>query len=154
MRRTLAFGAVGVAALATAGGVAWAAGSARSPASAPHAAPVASSSPAPHNHRNGRRHRAGFAGRALHGQFTVERNGRPAVVDVQRGTVNSVTPTSLQVRSSDGFTATYALGGGSRIRQAGQPAAVSKVTVGSRVAVLADDDGGHPTARLVRLAKR
>src|SRR3954453_5755381 len=119
MRRRVALGMAGAAiTMAALGGVAYAADSGSSPSPAP-----SQNSAAPSNGPHGGRGRAhGFADRALHGQFTVSRKGTPTVVDVQRGEVTKVDPTSLTVRSSDGFTATYVLNGQTKVRDAGKPA--------------------------------
>lgn len=56
----------------------------------------------------------GFAGPLmggpLHGEVTLPApNGKYETVDLQRGTVSQISASSLTVRSSDGFTKTYAI---------------------------------------------
>jgi hypothetical protein len=81
----------------------------------------------------------------------VERKGAPTVVDVQRGMSTAADPSSITVRSSDGFSATYGLTSATKIRKDKKAATAADVPVGTRVGVLADDAGGHPTARAVRV---
>jgi hypothetical protein len=154
MNRRVALGVSGVAvAVAAVGGVAYAADT-NSPASTPtNSASTASSTTAPAKGK-AKRHAHALAGRALHGQFTVERKGQPAVVDVQRGAITKVDSTSLEVKSTDGFTATYVLNPSTTVRADGKKGAVSDLTVGKQVGVLADDAGGHPAARAVRVLKK
>ncbi len=52
----------------------------------------------------------GFGGDALHGQFTVPApNGGYETLLVQRGTVQSVSSSSITVKSDDGYTHTYSV---------------------------------------------
>jgi hypothetical protein len=143
MKRTLALGIAGAAvAVAGVGGVAYATDS---------STPAASSSAAPDSAGTAPRHHRALAGRALHGQFTVERKGQPAVVDVQRGEVTKVDPTSITVRSTDGFEATYARTPSTKVREKKAAAPAGDLVVGKKVGVVADDANGHPTARAVRI---
>lgn len=86
--------------------------------------------------------RMGGLGSALHGEVTVDQAGTPKVVLFQSGEVTSVSSTSLAVKSSDGFTATYALSSTTRIMPS-QPAA------GATVWVLANKDGAAATRVMV-----
>jgi len=163
MKRKVTLGVVGtVVALAGVGGVAYAQGSnsPAPPAAGGSVTSAASPSPAPpsgererreHRDRRGRGGEAG--GRTLHGQFTVQGQGGTAVVDVQRGQVTTASPTSVQVKSTDGFTASYAITGTTRIRDAGKSVGASDLTAGKQVAVVADDNGGHPAARGIRVLR-
>jgi hypothetical protein len=46
----------------------------------------------------------------LHGQVTIQKpGGGYETLDVQRGTVTAVSATSLTVKSTDGYTTTYAV---------------------------------------------
>jgi hypothetical protein len=152
MKRSIALGVAGTAvAVAAVGGVAFAADSSTS--STPTTT-VASAQPptgtTPAKGAKAHRRRAA-ASRALHGQFTVERKGKPTVVDVQRGTVSKADPSSVTVQSTDGFEATYALSPQTKIRDNKAAAPATDLTVGKKVGVLADDDGGHPAARVIRV---
>ena len=153
MKRSIALGIAGTAvAVAAVGGVAYAADSSTpsggtSATSSPSTGQPSTGAPA-----KGHRHRAGaLGGRALHGQFTVERQGKPTVVDVQRGEVTKADASSITVRSTDGFEATYALTPQTKIRDKKAPATAGDLTAGKKVGVLADDDGGHPSARAIRV---
>jgi hypothetical protein len=146
MSRTVVLGIAGVAVVtAAATGVAFAADGSSSASgaatltSAPATTAAATTQPRPRT------------GRALHGTFTVERKGAPTVVDVQRGMVTAADPSSITVRSSDGFSATYGLTSATKIRKDKKAATAADVPVGTRVGVLADAAGGHPTARTVRV---
>src|ERR1700709_1663965 len=155
MNRRVALGISGVAvSVAAVGGVAYAADT-NSPPSTSTSTSTNSPSTTPSTTApakgKAKRHGPAFAGRALHGQFTVERKGQPTVVDVQRGAITKVDPTSMEVKSTDGFTATYVLNPSTTVRPDGTKGAVSDLTVGKQVGVLADDAGGHPAARAVRV---
>jgi hypothetical protein len=157
MNKTLALGVAG-AALATAavGGVAYAADTGSpAPASTSDTLSAAATSTAAPSAApaKGKKHpRRALAARALHGSFTVQRKGAPVVVDVQRGQVTRSDASTVTVHSTDGFEATYGLATTSHIRRDKKPADASALTPGTKVAVVADDDNGHPTARLIRVA--
>jgi hypothetical protein len=87
---------------------------------------------------------AGLAG-ILHGEYTTNATGTPTVMVVQLGQVTAYTPgTSLSVKSSDGFAATYAVDGTVAVMPAG-----SQVATGSQVRVLAAKDGMKLTRLVV-----
>jgi hypothetical protein len=88
--------------------------------------------------------------RVEHGQLTVRVKTGTKVVDVQRGQVTAVTPTSVTVRSQDGFSATYAVNSTSKIHKNKQTAAISGVVVGDRVRLAATHAGSTDT--VLRLA--
>ncbi len=138
-----------VVATAAIGGVAYAEGATPAP-SAPATSAAAGTTPAKAKHpARARLHR--LAERALHGQFTVERKGAPVVVDAQRGDVTAASPTSITVRSKDGFITSYALTAQTKVRSGGKPASVTALASGKHVAVVGTDDGGHPSATIVRV---
>jgi hypothetical protein len=150
MRRSVALGAAGFALVAaTAGGVAFAADSGGS-TPAPAVTTATSTTP-PEHPKAGHRQRS-LAARALHGTFTVQRKSGPAVVDVQRGQVTRSDAGSVTVRSTDGFEATYGIDPATRVRKDKKPAAIAALTTGAKVNVLAADAGGHPVARVIRVA--
>lgn len=73
----------------------------------------------------------------------MQQNGKPVVMTVQRGTVTSVSATSIAVRSDDGFTARYAMDTSTR-----RPAGLAKDDV---VVVVAQKSGAKAVVvRLVR----
>ena len=68
---------------------------------------------------------------------------------MQTGTVTSVSPTRLSVRSTDGFQATYVVSSSTRVAR-GQ--AISAVKTGHSVAVVASKSGSTLTA--IRIGDR
>ncbi len=161
--RTKALTVAGGVVLATAaiGGVAYAEGATPAPSASSAPSSVAASAATAASPTTGaapakvkrparaRLHR--LAERALHGQFTVERKGVPVVIDAQRGNVTAVSPSSITVRSKDGFTTSYVLTAHTRIRSGGKHATVTALAGGERVAVVGPDDGGHPSAAAIRV---
>jgi hypothetical protein len=133
MKIGLVAGSVVLALAGIGGGVAFAAGG-----STPSVATPAAS--ATH-------HKAGLARRAEHGELTVRAGKGTQVVDVQRGQVTAVSPTSVTVRSKDGFSATYVVGSSSKVRAAKKAASISAVKTGDRVGVVAVRSGGVVTVR-------
>jgi hypothetical protein len=53
-------------------------------------------------------------GNVLHGEFTAQDNGKATVMTMQRGEVTKASATSVTVKSSDAFTATYVIGADTR----------------------------------------
>lgn len=96
-------------------------------------------------------HERDLVKRALHGEVTL-RGAKHRVVDVQRGTVSAVSATSITVRSTDGFTATYVVDATTKIREAKEKATIAAVKTGDRVRVVATKDGSTLTA--TRIADR
>jgi hypothetical protein len=157
----------GAAALATAAlGTGMAAEHSAQP---PMPIPSASSSTAPgspgmspwpgHWHRHGHRHGRGcmhgmhggmmghgMMGRIEHGEGTVQTARGPEVVDIQRGTVESVGAGKLTVRSADGFSATYTVNHSTTIRKGGKPSGIARVMTKDQVIVLATKSGTTATA--------
>lgn len=80
----------------------------------------------------------GKPGRAvLHGELTVQGAGGPTVVAVQRGKVTAASASSLTVRSSDGFTATYAVSSTTSVRRDRKTATADALVVGDAALVRA-----------------
>jgi hypothetical protein len=84
----------------------------------------------------------------LHGEVTV--NGKDGVktIVVQRGTVTAVTSTSVSVKSSDGFTATWTFGDNLKLVQDKKKVETSALKTGEAIGVAGTKDGGTDTARL------
>jgi hypothetical protein len=82
-------------------------------------------------------------GNALHGDFTVVEGTATVVERLQTGSVTEVSSSSITVKSTDGFTATYAVGSGLDL---------SAFTAGSSVTVLAKVSGKVATATSVTAA--
>ena len=138
--RTALITGAAVAALVASGGVAYAV-SAPSPTSTP------SQSAAPTKVK----HHKALLGRVAHGEVTL--NGKDhRVVDVQRGQVQSVSATSVSVKSDDGFTATYTVNTDTKIRKGGKASAIGDVHNGDQVAIVATKANGADTAN--RIADR
>lgn len=90
----------------------------------------------------------------LHGDVTVRTKKGTATIAVQRGTVQSVTATSMTVKSSDGFTETWKLDGGTKVRADRKAADRSAVTTGEEIGVAGRQRGGSDTARLIVVIKK
>ena len=139
MKRTKGALIAGTAVLAMAGvggGIAFAADSTPTP-----------SSPAP---AAAQQHKArGLVGRVEHGQITVRTKTGDQVLDIQRGQVTSVSATAVTVRSTDGFTATYAVSGTSTVRVQKKTSTIADVHNGDQVAVAALHTGNTDTIRRI-----
>jgi hypothetical protein len=146
MKRTKGALIAGTAVLAMAGvggGIAFAANS--TPTTTTPSAPApAAPAPAAHQHKA-----RGLAGRAEHGQLTVRTKTGDQVLDIQRGQVTSVSATSVTVRSTDGFTATYAISGTSTVRVQKKTSTIADVHNGDQVGVAALHTGNTDTIRRI-----
>lgn len=87
------------------------------------------------------RHRGPLA-RVEHGQLTVRTKTGTELIDLQRGQVTAVSPTSITVKSEDGFSATYAVDSATKVRKAGQPSAIGSVADGDNVVIAAVHSAG------------
>jgi len=138
--RTALITGAAVVALVVSGGVAYAVNS------TPTSSPTASSSPAP-TAKAKAKHRP-LLGHVAHGEVTL--NGKDhKVVDVQRGDVQAVGATSISVKSDDGFTATYTVNSGTKVRKGGKQAAIGDVHTGDKVGIVATKANGTSTATRV-----
>ena len=81
----------------------------------------------------------------LHGQFIVRAPGGDQTEDVQIGQVTTVTGTSITLRSSDGFTASYTIAAGATIVDSGQDA-MGSVKVGDQASLQATVTGSSVRA--------
>lgn len=89
--------------------------------------------------------------RALHGEVTLG-GKKHHVVDFQRGTVSAVSATSITVRSTDDFSATYVVDAKTKVHQAKAKTTIADVKTGDKVRVVALKDGSTLTA--TRIADR
>ena len=81
----------------------------------------------------------------LHGQAVVaKRGGGYQTIDYQRGTVTAVSMGSISVKSTDGFTQTYAVTGSTII--GAQRGGIGSVATGNEVSVIATVSGKTLTA--------
>lgn len=151
--RPLILAGVAVTALLAGAGVAMAATSgspaAASPAGGTVATPFPSARPAyPHQGRpGGFGFGIGFGGPfgAVHGQFVVPRSGGGyQTIDTQRGSVTAVSPTSITVKSADGFSKTYQVVSSTNVDA--KRNGISTVKTGHQVMVTATDSGNTATA--------
>ena len=83
--------------------------------------------------------------RALHGEVTLG-GKKHQVVDFQRGTVTAVSASSITVRSTDDFSATYVVDAKTKVRHAKEKAVIGDVKTGDKVRVVALKNGSTLTA--------
>lgn len=114
---------------------------------APGAKAAKAAKAAKHKHHGQRLER--IAGRVVHGDVVVKTKDGYRTVVMQRGTVVSVSATSLQLRSADGFTATYALGADTWVRKGHKNGSNSSPAAGDIATVLASRSGSTLTATKV-----
>jgi hypothetical protein len=132
--RTALITGVAVAALVAGGGVAYAV-----------SAPTPTSTPSQPTAPTKAKHHKALLGRVSHGEVTL--NGKDhRVVDVQRGQVQSVSSTSVSVKSGDGFTATYTINSDTKVHKDAKAAAIGDVHNGDKVVVVATKANGADTA--------
>lgn len=86
--------------------------------------------------------RAGVGRRALlnrleHGELTLRTRKGDRTVDLQRGTVRAVSPTSISVTSPDNFPGTYAVDSATKVRTRSGLTGISAVHAGDKVFVIA-----------------
>lgn len=145
LKRTKIFVGTGAAVLALGGmggGIALADSSSPAPPSSAVTAAAKTQAAAPAKHGKA------LIGRVGHGEVTL--NGpKHRVVDLQRGQVQSVSPTAITVKSNDGFTETYTVNSGTSVRKAKQPSAIGQVAVNDRVFVAATKSGTAVTANRI-----
>lgn len=100
--------------------------------------------------RHHRRHP--LARRALHGEFVVRgKGGKDVTVDMVRGKVTAVSPTSITVAARDGYSATYTVTSKTRVHVRGQKGkqSINVVKTGDRAGVFATKAGTALDARAV-----
>lgn len=122
----------------------------------PSATPTSNASPGqPHNKQGDQQKKQGehakraLLKRALHGEVTLGGKKTTRVIDFQRGNVQQVSATSITVKSTDGFTATYVVTGDTRIRQADEVGKLADVKTGDKVRVVAVKDGKTNVAKAI-----
>jgi len=81
--------------------------------------------------------RGGLMRDVLHGSLTVDTGEGTAQVDVQRGELTAASATSITVRSTDGYTATYRLGDATTVRRDRDAAEPGDLATGDTVMVRA-----------------
>ena len=109
--------------------------------------PAESATEGPGRWGRGLPHGPGLGG-VLHGEAVVPDGEAYRDVAFQRGTVSAVSPTSLTVKSEDGFSRTYVLDADTVVD--GTQGDASTLAEGDTVCVLADVDGSTATATRVQ----
>jgi hypothetical protein len=107
--------------------------------------PAASAAPAKEHRRALRRY---LRKNTLHGEVTVQGKKGVTTVVVQRGTVTAVTSTTVSVKSTDGFAATWTFGSALRVVQDKKAVAATALKAGETIGVAGTKDGSTDTARL------
>jgi hypothetical protein len=75
--------------------------------------------------------------RVEHGELTLRTRNGDRTVDLQRGTVSAVSPTSISVTSADKFPGTYIVDAKTKVRTGNGLVGISSVHVGDQVFVVA-----------------
>lgn len=92
----------------------------------------------------------GFGGKVLHGEATVEApDGTTKVVVSQSGDITDVTDSTITVKSTDGFEATYTIDKNTRISLNGSDGAVSSLKKGDTVHIFGTKSGSTSHANAV-----
>ena len=75
---------------------------------------------------------------AVHGQIVTDDNGTDVTHDGIVGTVSAVSPSSITVKASDGFTQTFSINSSTkvRVRTDGKSSTISDVRTGVKVGVV------------------
>jgi hypothetical protein len=87
--------------------------------------------------RGGLRARRGILGRLEHGQLTLRVKNGDRTVDLQRGIVAAVSPTSISVTSLDKFPGVYTVDSATKVRTRAGLVSFSSVHKGDHVLVVA-----------------
>ena len=116
---------------------------------------MASPTPTPTPGKGRRGHGHGLLrGNTLHGEVVVQTKEGTRTVVVQRGTVTAITDMSITVKSSDGYTLTWAFGDKLRVVERRTTIQPKDVAVGTTVGVAGAKDGDRNVARLIRIPNR
>ena len=91
----------------------------------------------PAKHHLGRMARHGLLAHLEHGQLTLQTKKGDRTVDLQRGTVSSVSPTSISVTSPDRFAGVYTVDSSTKVRTRAGLVSISSVHQGDKVFVVA-----------------
>ena len=160
IRKSAAWAATGIIGAGVVGGLTYAAVSAPAGASpdlgtaadniVSAAQPSPGSGAGPAKGRLGGMGRRGMLARIEHGQLTLQTKQGDRTVDLQRGTVSAVTPTSISVTSPDNFAGTYTVDSSTKVRTRSGLVSISAVHKGDKVFVVAS--GGKALRILDRQA--
>ncbi|MEH1168943.1 hypothetical protein V6V47_26525 [Micromonospora sp. CPCC 205539] len=90
----------------------------------------------------------------LHGEAVVQsKDGEKKTVAVQRGEVTAIDGDSMTVKSTDGFTVTWAFGDDLRVVERRASVQPSEVKVGTKLGVAGAKDGDKSVARLILIPR-
>ena len=81
--------------------------------------------------------RRGLLNRIEHGELTLRTKQGDRTVDLQRGVVSAVSPTSISVTSADKFPGTYTVDSSTKVRTRNGLVSISAVHTGDQVFVVA-----------------
>jgi hypothetical protein len=90
-----------------------------------------------------------LARRALHGQITVATTAGPRTIAFERGSVQSLSGSSVVVKAADGTVWPWQVGQATRIVKEGRRVGPGALTSGQRVFVIGQLSGGSDDARRV-----
>jgi hypothetical protein len=92
-----------------------------------------------------------LARRALHGQITIATKQGPRTIAFERGTIQSLSGSSVVVKAADGIAWTWQIGGATRIVNGGQPVGSKALAAGKPVFVVGQVAGGSDEARRITI---
>lgn len=159
MNKVVIWAATGIIGAGVAGGLTYAAVSAPAVASSDlgsavdNALNAASPDPGAGDHAGMRRGmgRRGLLNRIEHGELTLQTRQGDRTVDLQRGVVSAVSPTSISVTSPDKFAGTYTVDSSTKVRTRSGLVSISAVHTGDQVFVVAT---GGKAIRILDPGKR
>lgn len=85
----------------------------------------------------------------LHGEITVQTKTGVRTIVVQRGTVTAVSATTVEVRSTDGFTLTWTFGANLRVVENLHKVGPTALKTGQQIGVAGARAGSTTDARLI-----
>ena len=88
----------------------------------------------------------GPGGQLLHGEEVVQQGTKVVTIEEQAGKVTAVSATSITVKSTDGFTATYVVSVATKVGKDRAEAKISAVKVGDTVRIEGTKAGSTVTA--------
>lgn len=94
----------------------------------------------------GHRGPGGPGGQLLHGEEVVQQGTKVVTIEEQVGKVTAVSATSITVKSTDGYTATYVVASTTQVGKSGASAKITAVKVGDTVRVEGTKAGSTVTA--------
>jgi hypothetical protein len=129
------------------------AGAAATASASPTAQPGHGGKDRPGHHKY-KRLRFGFGKRTLHGEMVVQTENGTRTLVVQRGEVTAITATTITVKSTDGYTLTWAYADKLNVFEHRTQVKADDIEVGTQVGVAGYKDGDTPTARVIVVPKK